>query len=77
MIILIPDEMANIRNMQRKIAQDNSYDDVHQYLEGWSTYASHGNTFNLRRRIAAQVEERFQGQISSLEIDRLGKMVKS
>lgn len=64
---------ANILNMRRQLKQDN-YDSLCEYLEGWMNYARYGNTYNLRREIADNVESRFQGFISSLQIDRLIKL---
>jgi len=66
---------ANILNMNRKIKQED-YDSLSEYLEGWTAYAKYADTYNLRNRIAHQIEQVFQGNISLLEIDRLAKYVE-
>ena len=66
---------ANILNMRRNILQGN-YDSLCEYLEGWTAYASHANTFSLRKRIAKLVEGRFQGYTSLLQINRYLKFIR-
>ena len=63
---------ANIRTIGKKIIQKD-YDSLCEFLEGWMAYASHANTYNLRRKITNTVEANFQGNISLLQIDRLIK----
>ena len=40
---------ANILNMRRQLAMKNT--SLLEYLQGWLSYAIHGNTFTLRKRI--------------------------
>lgn len=63
---------ANIRTMKKRINQED-YDSICEFLEGWMSYANHANTYNLKNEIAKKVEGNFQGNISSLHIDRLIK----
>lgn len=67
---------SNIRTIHKRIAQDN-YDNVYKYLDGWLSHSSHANTFKLRKNITDNVENRFLGQTSMLEIDRLSRMVEA
>ncbi len=63
---------ANLINM-KKMIKEKDYDSLCEYLEGWMSYASHANTYNLRREIVDTIETNFQGNISLLQIDRLIK----
>ncbi len=63
---------ANIRTMKKRIEQKD-YDSICEFLEGWFSYANHANTYNLRCKIAEKVENNFQGNISSLHINRMIK----
>ena len=63
---------ANIRTMKKRINQED-YDSICEFLEGWMSYANHADTYNLKNKIAEKVEDNFQGNISSLHIDRLIK----
>ncbi len=67
---------SNVRNMRIKITQED-YDNTYIFLEGWTSYAKHANTYNLRHKITETVEGNFQGNISLLEIDRWIKHSKS
>ena len=61
--------------MKKKI-KDKDYDSLCEFLEGWFSYANHANTHNLRSKIADTIENNFQGNISSLQIDRLIKQAE-
>ncbi len=63
---------ANIRTMKKRSNQED-YDSICEFLEGWMSYANHADTYNLKNKIAEKVEDNFQGNISSLHIDRLIK----
>ena len=63
---------SNIRTMKKRIEQKD-YDSLCEFLEGWFSYANHANTYNLRNEITDNVENNFQGNIHSLQIDRLIK----
>lgn len=72
---------SNIRNMKNKfkIIKENydkakiDYDEVYDFFEGWIAYAKHANTYNLRKKIAVEIENSFPDEISSKEINRLVK----
>ncbi len=66
---------ANIRTMKKKITQKD-YDSLCEFLEGWMAYASHADTYNLRHKIADNIESNFPGNISLLQIGRLIKYTK-
>ena len=57
---------TNIRTMNKRLIQNN-YDSIYNYLEGWLAYAKQADTYNLRKNI----EDRFLGNISLPEIDKL------
>ncbi len=63
---------ANIKTMRKKITQKD-YDSLCEFLEGWISYANHADTYNLKNKITNTIETNFQGNISSLQIDRLIK----
>lgn len=67
---------ANLRSMREKIRQDD-YDSLCEYVEGWSAYASQADTFDLRVSIGDSIEQRFPGEISSLQIGRLMKYAEA
>ncbi|HLC46537.1 MAG TPA: reverse transcriptase/maturase family protein [Candidatus Nanoarchaeia archaeon] len=49
------------------------YDSIYDFLEGWIAYAKNADTYNLRKRIMAEVSEAFCGEISTKEINRFLK----
>ncbi|HLC66402.1 MAG TPA: hypothetical protein VJK52_02060, partial [Candidatus Nanoarchaeia archaeon] len=53
------------------------YDDLYTRLDGWIAYVRNANTFNLRRRTLDIIEIAFPGTISSLEIERWEKSLRS
>mgnify|MGYP001607320379 FL=1 len=46
------------------------YDKVYDLVEGWIAYAKQADTYNLRRKILAQLESGFSHQLSSKEVNR-------
>lgn len=50
-----------------------AYDSIYDFLEGWLAYAKNINTYNLRKKIFKQVENKFLEEISTKEINRLKK----
>ena len=52
------------------------YDDIYDFIEGWIAYANNGNTYKLRKKILADFEREFSGEISTKEINRCLKMQK-
>lgn len=46
------------------------YDKIYDFLEGWLAYAKQANTYFLRQAILKKVEEKFNHEISSKEINR-------
>ncbi len=63
---------ANVRTMRKRITEGD-YDSICEFLEGWMSYANHADTYNLRSKIADNIENNFKGNISSLQIDRMIK----
>ncbi len=63
---------ANVRTMRKRINEED-YDSICEFLEGWMSYANHASTYNLRSKIADTIENNFQGNISLLQIDRIIK----
>lgn len=61
---------ANILNAKRQLSNPD-YDNLCKYLEGWTSYSMHANTYSLRNKIAATVETLFPGKISLLRISRI------
>ncbi|MEK6809552.1 MAG: reverse transcriptase domain-containing protein [Nanoarchaeota archaeon] len=48
-----------------------NYDTIYNSLEGWSAYANKANTYKLKKRVMQSIEEKFAGEISTKEINRL------
>lgn len=69
----------NLRKFYRKLAlfyadYDKSiitYNAIYDSLEGWSAYANKADTYKLKRRVLQEAEEKFAGEISTKEINRL------
>ena len=51
-----------------------SYDKVYDFLEGWLAYSKNANTYKLRTRFQSTLAERFQGEISTKELNRYLKL---
>lgn len=74
---------SNLRNMKAKFKflekcyekGKIDYDVIYDFLEGWLAYAEHAETYKLRKKILADSEKRFLGNVSIKEIDRYSKMV--
>ncbi|MBT3406275.1 hypothetical protein HN419_03840 [Candidatus Woesearchaeota archaeon] len=49
------------------------YDQIYDFLEGWCAYAKNANTYKLREKILEQTENKFVGEISTKEVNRLMK----
>ena len=72
---------SNIQKFRRKIAElkkmhcqaEVEYDSIYDVLEGWNAYAKQANTYNLRKKIAADIEKMFPNEISAKEIDNMLK----
>jgi len=54
-------------NFQLKVID---YDPIYNYLEGWLAYSKQANTFNIRNRISAFLENNFYSEISTKEVNR-------
>jgi retron-type reverse transcriptase len=71
-------QKKNIRKFQQKLGElcvqydqgTASYDKIYDLLEGWCAYTKNANTCCLRRKILQPVELKFQGEMSSKEINR-------
>jgi len=53
------------------------YDDIYDFMEGWTAYAKNADTYRLRKNILASFESEFPNKISTKEINRLTNQVKS
>lgn len=68
----------NLKKFKRKLKEiyslyDNEeigYDTIYDFMEGWLAYAKHADTYNLRKRIIAEFEQKFSSEISSKEVNR-------
>ncbi len=52
---------------QKKI----DYNPVYDFMEGWMAYAKKANTYKVRKRILSDFEEKYRGEISSKEVNRI------
>jgi hypothetical protein len=76
---------SNIRKFKNKLSRihgqyaekEIAYDDVYAFLEGWLTYAKNANSYNLRKKIAKELEAKFKGMIAEVEINRWQKLRKA
>ena len=59
------------------VLKEASYDNIYDFPEGRNAHARNADTFNLRKRIIAQFEKNFPTEISSKEINRGRKFLKS
>ncbi len=46
------------------------YDKVYDFMEGWCAYAKTANTYKLRRKLLKTVEDKFDNEVSTKEINR-------
>ncbi len=75
----------NLRKFKRKLSmlsseyiQDKaSYDQIYDFMEGWNAYIQYADAFNLRFRILAGFEKEFSHEISTKEISRARKFIRS
>jgi len=71
----------NVRSFKRKLKAlcekyDNGeilYDEIYDFLDGWIAYAKNADTFNVRKKIMKNVEDKFQGEFSMKEYNRICK----
>jgi len=49
------------------------YDEVYDFLEGWLAYVKNANTYNFRKIMLNKIENKFLGEISTKELNRLKK----
>jgi retron-type reverse transcriptase len=74
----------NLRKMKQKfellkqkyLSKEIGYDEIYNFVEGWTAYAKNANTYRLRRKFLKEVEDDFQNEISSKEINRYFKIQK-
>lgn len=70
---------SNIRGMRDKLRLfmelHADYDTIYEYIQGWLNYASHANTFKLRRKVSDEIEA--MNGISILEISHLERFSKN
>ncbi len=47
-----------------------SYDQIYNFIEGWLAYAKHADTYSLRQKVLAELEQKFSSEISVKEVNR-------
>lgn len=47
-----------------------SYDQIYDFLEGWLAYAKYANTYKFSRKILKDIEQKFNHEISTKEVNR-------
>ncbi len=63
--------MKKLNKMDKKYNQDLiSYDKIYDCLEGWFAYSKHADMYKFRNNLMAQLEKKFQNEISTKEINR-------
>jgi hypothetical protein len=73
----------NIRSAKRKLEHYKlcyqrgqiPYDIIYESFQGWMSYARHADTYNLCETLRKQIEEHFPNEISSVELNRLEKLI--
>ncbi len=71
----------NMRKFYRKLyylcaqyeRKEIQYDTIYDFMEGWLAYVKHADTYALRRKIMASIEQKFAHEISSKEVNRYRK----
>jgi len=53
--------------------QSIDYDKIYNFLEGWIAYSKNANTYSLRQRLLNPLAHKFEGQMSTKEINRYMK----
>ncbi|HIH15535.1 MAG: RNA-directed DNA polymerase [archaeon GW2011_AR17] len=53
-----------------------NYEDIYNFLEGWQAYASHANTYKLRKKLGIEIEKHFSKELSSKEVNKYLKLSK-
>jgi len=54
-----------------------TYDQIYEYLQGWLAYAKQANTYKLRNKLLAAIEQEFPNEVAALEINKLLKMYQA
>ena len=47
------------------------YNSVYDFMEGWMAYAQNANTYDVRKRILSDFEEKYSSEISNKEVNRI------
>jgi retron-type reverse transcriptase len=74
-------QRKNIRKFQKKLqklcekydAEKIQYDRIYDLLEGWCAYTKNANMHKTRKEILKQIQEKFKGEMSTKELNRLLK----
>lgn len=74
---------VNMRKVQKKfeclkrVCLPNSikYDEIYECFQGWMAYASHANTYKLRKKISTEIKGYFPNEISTVELNKLEKCI--
>jgi len=77
-------KLKNVRKFYRKfhelyqeyVQEKVSYDEVYDFMEGWTAYTRNADTHLLRKRVGTLFNDRFPGEISTKEINRHLKEVE-
>lgn len=72
---------SNLEHMKKRlhilreeyINNKTGYDTIYGIFEGWFAYAKNADTYNLRKKIAVEIENSFPNEISTKEINRIAK----
>ena len=75
----------NRKNIQRRLNKFHklyledkiSYDEIYEIIQGSFAYMNHANTHYLKKKIIKQIEKKFPNKISSIEIDRYLKHLRT
>ncbi|MFA5887622.1 MAG: reverse transcriptase domain-containing protein [Candidatus Nanoarchaeia archaeon] len=78
-------QKKNIRKFLNKLetlcllydAGEISYDEVYNCLEGWNAYSLNANCFSLKKRLFADISDKFANQMSDKEINRCLNLLNS
>ncbi len=78
-------QKKNLRRFKTKVAlmcaeyevNGGNYDQICDFLEGWIAYSKNANTHNLRRKLFKPLAEKFQGEISTIDLNRYLKFNKN
>lgn len=66
-----------LKNYKRSYIKGNiTHDQIYEYLQGWMAYAKHANVYNMKKKIAEEMQKTFPDKIANIEVNKLLKMQK-